>query len=474
MDRISHIMLLAIAGVGLLNPIYALGEEKEKKVNPYEGMPTVTVKGTNRTASFTVKPKSLSEDIILKTPVGFTVTPTVIPAGTTSQNVTVKYTGYNSSSEGSLILKSGENRTYVHLVGLGTSLPTKDNLPKASIPTDGKFSTSFSPGTNGFTYEFSIASNEDGFEYTPYFVDNNGNGLKLYISDSEFGFYNGRYKRTFNNPSSYGVPGGKGRFYNNDGKSHTYRIAVTPDKFAYIYRDGIAVDTLNISMLSPQPEFEAKPGAMSENLLKNGDFEGGYKFMTDNILGHLDGWDIVIHDRWNSEQYIEPEELSSDIDLDNHVFKIQSYKWGDGWGDGGIEQIVDVVPGETYTLEALAHGGQSAKKGKNLAKISIRELKNDANRVETEVVSDMWETYSLDYTPSADCHQISILFSIGKGTWGHDIKPLYIDNVRLVGTGAKYSPLYGFINENAALEYVAFDESGAYAPSAPEINVIVK
>lgn len=474
MDRISRIMLLAIAGVGLFNPVSAFGEEK--KAGPYDGMPTVTVKGTNKTASFSVKPRSLSEDITIKAPIGFEVTPSVIPAGTSNQTVTVKYIGSKKCADGSLILKSGENKTYVHLVGLGTSLLPKNDLSKVNIPAEGNFSTSFSNGSNGFTYEFRIASNEDGYEFFPYFVDGEGNGAKLYIDDSSFGYVSARNNRGFSNPATEGKPGGKGRFYNNDGKSHTYRIAVTSDKLAFIYRDGIAVDTLNVAMLSPQPEFAAGAGEMKENLLRNGDFEMGYSCIPkETIVNRLDGWDIVIGDRWNSEQFIENEEMSWDIDNDNHIFKIRPYKWGGGhWGDGSIEQVVDVVPGETYTLEVLAHGGASAKQGKNTGKILIREVQNTANKAETEIASDMWETYSLDYTPSADCKQLSISFVVGKGSYNTDIKPVCVDNARLVGMGCKYEPKFGFINNNATIEYVAFDPTGAYAPSAPEINVIVK
>lgn len=474
MERFSHIMLLAIAGLGLLNPASAFGEEK--KAGPYEGMPTVTVKGTNKTASFTVNPKSLSEDITLKAPLGFKVSPSVIPAGTPSQKVTVTYAGYKNCAEGSLILKSGENKSYVHVVGLGTPLQSKDELPKVDTGSSGNFNASFTPGANGYTYEFRLASNEDGYEFAPYFVDGNGNGAKLYVDDSAFGYINARNKRGFSNPLTQGKPGGTGKFYNNDGKSHTYRIAVTPDNLAFVYRDGIAVDTINVGALSPQPGFAAGIGEMTENLLKNGDFEMGYTCIpNETIVKRMDGWDIVIGDRWNSEQFIDNQEMSADIDNDNHIFRIRPYKWGGGhWSDGSIEQVVDVVPGETYTLEVLAHGGASAKQGRNTGKILIREVQNTANKVETEIASDMWETYSLDYTPSEDCKQLSISFVVGKGSYNNDIKPVCVDNARLVGMSRTYKPKYGYDNSNATVEYVAFDPTGAYAPSSPEINVIVK
>lgn len=475
MYRANRIMLLAIAGLWMANPTSVLAEEKEEKMaDPYEGMPTVIIKGTDKTASFTVNPKSLGEDIIIRVPEYFEASPSMIPAGTQKQTVTVRYTGTNAHKDGCLILKSGETKSYVHLVGEGTPIPVKNELTKVS--TDGEdFKKSFTPGKNGYTYEIRLASNEDGFEFVPYFVDANGSGLKLYIDDSSFGYINARNKRGFSNPSTQGKPGGTGRFYNNDGKSHTYRVAVTPDNLAFIYRDGIAIDTLNVAMISPQPEFGAVIADMQENLLRNGDFEGGYTASgTDKLVTRLDGWDVVIGDRWNSEQYIENQEMSSDIDNDNHVFKIRPYKWAGGWGDGSIEQVIDVAPNETYTLEVLAHGGLSAKQGKNTGRIAIRELQPGGKKVDTEIASDQWEAYSLDLTTSPDCKQIAVSFSVGKGTWGGDITPVYVDNARLVGRGCEYKPQFGFNNNNATIEYVAFDETGAYAPSQPGIDVKVK
>lgn len=472
MNRSNRIMLLAMVGIGIANPMTVLADEK--KVDPFEGMPTVTIKGTNKTASFTVNHQSLSENITIKAPAYFEVSPSVIPAGTQKQVVTVRYTGSGSHTDGRLILKSGETKNYVHLVGEGTALPCKDELAKVSAEGD-NFTKSFTPGSNGYTYEVRLASNEDGFEFVPFFVDGNGNGLKLYIDDGAFGYVNARNKRDFANPATKGKPGGKGRFYNNDGKSHTYRVAVTPDNLAFIYRDGVAIDTLNVAMLSPQPEFSAVKGELSENLLKNGDFEGGYTCIpNEEIVNRMDGWDIVIGDRWNSEQFIDNEEMSWDIDNDNHVFQIRPYKWAGGWGDGSIEQVIDVAPNETYTLEALARGGLSAKQGKNTGHITMRELQPGGKKVETEIASDQWETYSLDLTTSPDCKQIAVSFSVGKGSWGGDITPVYVDNARLVGIGSSYKPLFGFNNNNAAIEYVAFDETGAYAPSEPAIDIKVK
>ena len=64
------------------------------------------------------------------------------------------------------------------------------------------------------------------------------------------------------------MTGGRGKFYNNDGKAHIYRIAVMPDNRAFFYRDGIAVDTVRPHDYGLQPEFASGNGDIKENLLK--------------------------------------------------------------------------------------------------------------------------------------------------------------------------------------------------------------
>lgn len=478
MNQFRRIAFAMSAGAVVLTSLTAMADDKKApKASPYEGMPTLTMNGTNKKVTFSVSPKALTEDIIIKAPQGFTVSPSVIPAGSSRQQVTVTYTLSGKNSEGALILKSGENKQYVHLVGNGTQLPAKSILASTENNAREKsnWSSEFNLGNNGYTYEVKIGSNEDGFDFEPFLVDAAGNGIKLYITDSDFGYQSAKYRREFKNPASNGKPGGTGKFYNNDGKSHIYRVAVTPDNWAFIYRDGLPIDTLNMAMLSPQPEFGATKGEMQENLLRNGDFEHGYIAEGDNnLVTRLDGWDIVISDKWNSQQFIEPAELTADIDNDNHVFKIEPYKWAGGWGDGSIEQLIDVTPGETYTFEALVRGGLSAKKGQNTGRMTIREVQDGGKKAEAEISSDQWELYSLDLTTSPECKQLAVSFSVGKGEWGGDITPVYVENARLVGVGSKYKPIYGFNNSNAPVEYIAFDNTGAYAPEAPAIELSIK
>ena len=78
-----------------------------------------------------------------------------------------------------------------------------------------------------------------------------GMDLRHIITSTEVGLYNA-YKKNISNPATAGKEGGQGKFYNNDGEAHTYRIAVTPDNRAFIYRDGMPIDSVrNYRLCSP-------------------------------------------------------------------------------------------------------------------------------------------------------------------------------------------------------------------------------
>lgn len=212
-----------------------------------------------------------------------------------------------------------------------------------------------------------------------------------------------------------------------------------------------------------------------ENLLKNPNFEGEFDVNPETkLVSRVEGWDVVIGDRWNSEQQILPEEIDNNQDLDNHVFEIRPYKWAAGWSDGILMQVVDVVPNESYTLSALLKGGIAKKEGKLTGKMIIEEVQDPEKKVITEIASDNWETYSMDYTTSAECNQIRVSFTVGRGGWGNDIGAVRVDNAKLTGTSRTYSPKFGFIDNTADVEYFTIDESGAYAPAQPEITINIE
>ncbi|MCS3357454.1 hypothetical protein NXW00_23875 [Bacteroides thetaiotaomicron] len=111
--------------------------------------------------------------------------------------------------------------------------------------------------------------------------------------------------------------------------------------------------------------------------MKNPNFEGEFDVNPETkLVSRVEGWDVVIGDRWNSEQQILPEEIDNNQDLDNHVFEIRPYKWAAGWSDGILMQVVDVVPNESYTLSALLKGGIAKKEGKLTGKMIIEEVQD--------------------------------------------------------------------------------------------------
>lgn len=436
------------------------------------GEKDVVINGTGKSVVLNIASSALNgKEVTATATSGFTVEPAKITASGKAR-LTVKLTSSKDTTRGTLVLRCGDVRRRLPLVGLGTPLPVKTLAAKdMSKGEKTSLDLPFKPGKNGYTIEFRLRSMDDGQTFKPYFVDAAGHGFQTNITFNGVALQNS-YEKALSDPATAGMEGG-GRFYNNDGLAHTYRIAVTPDDRAFIYRDGTLLTCARTRDFAPRSWF-ATPGKgkPQENLLKNGDFEGEYNLSADRERAEqVEGWDVVIGDRWNSEQNIKALGLDNTLDVDNHVFWIRPYKWRAGWSDGILEQVVDVVPGETYTLEALAKGGTSAKQGKNTGKLRICEVQDRSKNAETVIASEEWEMYSVDYAVPEDCHQIAVQITVGRDKWGGDLTPVYADNVRLTGTPRLYTPKFGFRNENAEIDYFTIDESGAYAPETPTIDV---
>ncbi|KAA6316142.1 hypothetical protein EZS27_033505, partial [termite gut metagenome] len=201
--------------------------------------------------------------------------------------------------------------------------------------------------------------------------------------------------------------------------------------------------------------------------------EGEYNTVgNESLVKQIEGWDVAILDRYNSEQFIERQELSNEQDFENHILQLKRYMWSDGWGGAEIVQVVDVAPNETYTLSALARGGIK-KDGTLLGKIRIQEVQNNALETSVDVTGSSWETYSMDYTTSAFCKQIRVFFYLERDKWGASISALEADNAKLTGKSRTYSSKVGFENRSSNIEYFTYDATGAYAPLiSPEIIVI--
>lgn len=458
--------LLLIAGAN--QTIVNAGNSKNNNKNAEKDL---VINGTGKSVALSIDSKALNgKEVTVKASKGFEVSPMNFTANGKAK-LNVKLVSSKDSTFGELVFRCGDTRKYIKVVGVGTPLPTKSLSAKTLASGKKKqFEQAFKPGKNGYTLEFRLKSMEEGELFNPYFVDANGYGFLSNIAFNKVSLQNS-YEKEISNPATEGKEGG-GKFYNNDGLSHTYRIAVTPDNRAFIYRDGVLLKVTRTDDYAPRNFFTAGKGEVKENLLKNGDFEGEFDLSEDKERAEgVEGWDVAIGDRWNSEQKVQKLGLDNQLDVDNQVFWIRPYKWREGWSDGILEQIVDIVPGETYTLTALLKGGTSSKQAKNFGQLQIREVQERSKSVTTPIVSNEWEEYSLDYTPSKECKQIAVQITNGRGGWGNDITPVYADNVKLTGKGCTYSPKFGFLNQGTDVEYFAIDESGAYAPETPEINV---
>lgn len=482
---LNAFLFLFVPGITLAQD----NDEDRTNADVEENLPQLIVAGTNKTSTFTIDMKNLpgGETVQITAPNGFTVTPAVIPATNKSVKVNVTLHSTKNYTEGKLIIRYGDIRKYIKLVGYGAALPVKDISQSPVYDGSHKnfertISEGFKPTDKGYTIEFRVKTNDVDTEFSPYFTDGYGNGLKSSVTSGEgqydtgLALYYGTGKKGISNPFT-SVEGGRGRFYNNDGKAHTYRLTVTPDNRLFIYRDGLPVDTVRLSDYGTQPEFAVENGEPVENLLKNPGFEGEFdivKGSEDGLLSAIEGWNIAITDKWCSEQYIIKQELDNDQDFNNHILRLRPYKWAGSWEDPQIVQIVDVAPNETYTLSALARGGIKKKEGNLTGKIIISEMQDREKKAEILVTSNTFETYSLDYTTSADCKQIRVILHIGGGKWGEDISPLEVDNLKLTGVLRKYSPKIGFENHSTDLEYFTYDLTGAYAPIQPHIEIKLK
>ena len=157
------------------------------------------------------------------------------------------------------------------------------------------------------------------------------------------GFYNGASQISISNPAT-AADGGKQKFYNKDGKFHTYRFAVTSDKRIFAYRDGIQVATLRASDYGNQAEWAVENGEIVENLLKNSNFEGEYNVRADGLVNRVEGWILDPIDQYNCAYDVANLEIDNELDHNNHAMKLQRYNWNDGWGAGTVSQIVTWLP----------------------------------------------------------------------------------------------------------------------------------
>ncbi|MDB5143658.1 MAG: hypothetical protein JWQ66_2371 [Mucilaginibacter sp.] len=439
---------------------------------------SLAINGTDKSATFTINGQDLQTDqpIRVSASGGFSVSPSTIPANAKNAVVTVTLKSSKKEILGKVVLRSGDFRSYVNLKGFGTPLTPKD-ISKSPVYAGGtgeKFiktvNDGFKPTNKGYTLEFKVNTDDARKEFFPYVVNDKGIGFKAFVNSGGTGLYSAASDKAFTNPATSGE-GGLGKFYNDDKRSHTYRYAVTPDNRIFVYRDGLPIDTVRAVDYGSQPDFTTETGDPVENLLKNPGFEGDYDTRDGKMVKAIEGWDILIGDIYNSDQSIRKQEITNEQDADNHILSLERYKWADGWSAAEIGQVVNVAPNETYTLSALVRGGVK-KGGTSLGKVKIEEMQDGVLGKSVEISSDKWETYSLDYTTSAECKQIRVVFYLERDKWGATITPLEADNVKLTGKSRIFAPKIGFTNKASNIKYFTYDLTGAYAPlEQPKIAI---
>ena len=433
---------------------------------------TLRIDGTGGTGTFLVSSENLTGDISLTATHGFAVSPTVIKAG--QKNVTVTVTNLATLKEqtGRIILRSGDMRTYVNLVGLGTSLPVKDLSQNPIYKGNGDEYVEFrdfEPGKNGYSVEVKAKVDALSRYLKPFAITEQGAGFKSYVTPTSMGMYNS--KGVFVSEKGMSNPANGGTFYNTDGLYHTYRYAVTGDKRVFVYRDGLPIDTMRIADLALQPEWAVKTGPVARNLIKNGDFEGESNYNSSRgITDRIEGWDVYPYDQWNSTQSISREERSNEVDQNNHVLEVHRYMWEDGWAAAEISQIVDVAPNEIYSFSCLAKGGIRSN-GDQLGSIRIQDLQNDGNKVTMTVNSDSYKTYAADFESQATTQQVRVTFMLERAAWGASVSAFKIDDVKMKGFSRISDQKVGFEMMDADVEYFTYDTTGAYAPQLPGLNI---
>ena len=87
---------------------------------------TLRIDGTGGTNTFLVSSENLTGDISLTATSGFKVSPATIKAGESDVAVTVTNLSTLALTTGKVVLRSGDRRETVRLIGTGTPLPVKD------------------------------------------------------------------------------------------------------------------------------------------------------------------------------------------------------------------------------------------------------------------------------------------------------------------------------------------------------------
>lgn len=104
-------------------------KEETQKVTEDAHLPLMIINGTNKSEHFFISSESLTnKEIKITAPNGFTVSPSVIPANSGKQKVTVTLNSSKILTEGKIVLRNGDYRSYLKVKGYGTALPAKPQI----------------------------------------------------------------------------------------------------------------------------------------------------------------------------------------------------------------------------------------------------------------------------------------------------------------------------------------------------------
>jgi len=446
-------------------------------LKPSESALTIEGTGSSKNVKINIKNLVASDKVLVSATPGFSVEPNTLEPNTDGE-IRVTLTSTLPETSGKVILRAGDIRSYIDLYGYSDGLEQKDIKGAATFKEveNGSYSHTATDGfkgtDNGYTIEFRVNTENGNSAVDAYAVTEKDGAFKAYVDSEGTGLYNGTSKISIGNPET-ADEGGKQQFYNNDGKAHTYRYAVTTDKRVFVYRDGLQIAALRTSDYGHQAEWAIADGETKENLLNNANFEGEFNYREkDGLLNRVEGWIVDPIDQYNCNYDVPTLEINKDLDHNNHVMKLQRYNWNDGWGAGTVSQIVDVAPNSTYSLAFLAQGGMDTKSGTNMSSVKIQEVQDSQKGTSVTITNkDKMEQYGLNYTTSAECKQIKVILHnerfLNGGGWGSSPQPTYIDEMTLSGVSRKLDQKVGFDNKNSKVEYFSYDTTGAYAPLAP-------
>lgn len=401
------------------------------------------------------------DKIELITTGNFIVEPEELVANTADSKVTVTFTG-TSDGSGSLLVKAGTFVKRVELHGTASDFERKDiSANPVYTGAEGMFragaESGFNPGKAGYTVELAGALERySGGVFELCALNSRERGVNLVVSD-EF---------TATSPEIGNVDFITGDMVSNVG-DFVYRVAVSPDNMAYVFKDGELLDTVDLTGIPADIEFIRDGESVDcDNLVRNGKFNGAYSYTQYEeayMLSSLSGWYTSGIDEWNARAYVVADADSPG----ENIINLQRYDWNPGWADAVISQVVNVVPGETYTFSAEVRGG--SEKGHNVAFMNITEVENGLSRsLNVSNASGDFSTRTISYKAGENCHQLKLSFSLAStGVEGNGPKcSFYVKNVSLSGKKPLFNP--GIILKSDGsfrLKYFTYDLGVAYFPA---------